>query len=93
MFSSSVLTELSYIICVKRRVSIGDCHLTRILANISQEEFEEELVHKACRFITALRGDRLYDASPGLHGPESYFESEAKGLLYMMLRNCPFSRN
>ena len=57
------------------------------------ERMEEELYREACKFIKALREGRLFEAFLSLNRLELYFESEAKGLLYMMLEELFFIKN
>ena len=49
------------------------------------DRIEEELSREACKLIRALNGGRLFDAFSSLNRLESYFEAEAKALLYMMV--------
>ena len=49
------------------------------------DRIEEELSREACKLIEALNEGRLLDAFSSLNRLESYFEAEAKALLYMMI--------
>ncbi len=49
------------------------------------DRIEEELSRETCKLIRALNEGRLFDAFSSLNRLESYFETEAKALLYMMI--------
>ncbi len=49
------------------------------------DRIEEELSREACKLMRALSEGRLFDAFSSLNRLESYFEAEAKALLYMMV--------